>query len=91
MASSVNKPPIALPADLIMGLLADLSKLQLDDYPLIKEFLEILDDHPVTRASRERSLGLAGVLQKFYTISILLTAYSSTYGCSSSRCTRIHS
>lgn len=91
MASSVNNPPIALPADLIMGLLADLSKLKLDDYPSTKEFLEILEVYPVTRASRECSLGLAGVLQKFYTMSILLTAYSSTYGCSSSRSTRIHS
>jgi hypothetical protein len=56
MDNSVENPAIPLTPDMILGLMEELSGL---DTPLVLQFCGLLANHPVTRLSRARSLGVS--------------------------------
>lgn len=48
--------PLAISEDMILGLLQELSGLDSDQYPAARRLYSLLEDHPVSRASKEASL-----------------------------------
>lgn len=52
-----SSEPFQLSPDMILGLLGEISNKRDGTTPFMNGFCVILHDHPVVRASRERTLG----------------------------------
>lgn len=77
MASSPPPDSNSMPmtSDMIMGLVRELAGLRGVETPYVSDFFYMLQDHPVVRYSRERTMGPPGTPQSlvFYFSSVLHT------------------